>query len=212
MIVGMTMRISETEHEIRDTISHDWFNYFKNKNIKILIIPNLLSDPISYVKQFKVNRLLFTGGDSIGPSSFSKSNKLKTHRDILEEKLFDWGFKYNIPIFGVCRGMQLINVCLGGSITKNLMKYLNNEIHVSSEHNILTSKGNRFLVNSFHNEGIFENQVAKSLKIFAKSEEGIVEGLIHKNKKITGIQWHPERKSKNKNFNQNLIDSWLDLK
>ena len=50
MIVGVTMRYVLTKHEKRDCISHDWFDFFKSVNIRLVLIPNNLQDPVDYVK------------------------------------------------------------------------------------------------------------------------------------------------------------------
>ena len=99
MIVGVTMRYVLTKHEKRDCISHDWFDFFKSVNIRLVLIPNNLQDPVDYVKSLGVERLLLTGGDSIGDFSIKKkiTNK-KSKRDLTEEKLLDWSVKSNLPV------------------------------------------------------------------------------------------------------------------
>ena len=213
MIVGVTMRYVLTKHEKRDCVSHDWFNFFKSINVKLVLIPNNLKDPVDYIKSLGVNRLLLTGGESIGDFSIKKnlSNK-KSDRDLTEEKLLDWSVKSNLSVFGVCRGMQIINAFFGGKITRNLNKEINDENHVACKHKILIKNGREIVVNSFHDEGIKHSQVSHNLKVFATSPKGIVEGLKHPKKDIVGIQWHPERKWSDKKYDLFLIKKWLKNK
>lgn len=213
MIVGVTMRHMLTKYEKRDCISHDWFDFFKSVDIQIVLIPNNLEEPVDYVKSLGVERLLLTGGDSIGDFSIKKnhSNK-KSKRDLTEEKLLDWSVKSNLPVFGVCRGMQIINAFFGGEITRNLNNEMKDENHVACKHKILIKNGSEVVVNSFHNEGIKHPQVSNNLKVFATSPKGIVEGLEHTTKDIVGIQWHPERKWSDKKYDLFLIKKWLKKK
>ena len=213
MIVGITTRYVNSKYEERDCISHDWFEFFRKINVKLILIPNNLLDPISYVKDVGVERLLLTGGDSLGITNLNrKSNGNKTKRDITEEKLLNWSVKFKIPVLGVCRGIQMINVFFGGSITRNLDKKIKDENHRSCKHIVIIENGKKISVNSFHEDGLLENQINDNLQIFAKSPNGVVEGLKHKKKPIIGVQWHPERKWANKKFDSFLIKHWLNKK
>ena len=60
-------------------------------------------------------------------------------------------------------------------------------------------------VNSFHNNGVLNDNVAKNFKVFAYSEDGVVEGIYDNKNKIYAIQWHIERKSPDQSYNLKLL-------
>ena len=111
--------------------------------------------------------------------------------------------------------MQLINTFFNGTISEN-----SNSGHVGKPHNIdimnpsLVSLfgHDKLEVNSFHNQGFTKENLSKELKIFAESEDGIVEGVYHKRYPIAGVLWHPERANSDKEFDKNLIQSFIDKK
>ena len=71
--------------------------------------------------------------------------------------------------------------------------------------------GRTITVNSYHNHGIFANSIAKSLEVLGTTQDGkYVEMYKHKSKPVIGIQWHPERKSYSKNFDNYIFKKFID--
>ena len=100
----------------------------------------------------------------------------------------------NKPILGICRGIQAINVCFGGSLYQDIP---NHRLPLKESHNVKFEKDSflyncynveQMKTNSLHHQAIKE--VAKGFKVVAKSEDGIVEAIENKN--IIAVQWHPE--------------------
>jgi putative glutamine amidotransferase len=126
--------------------------------------------------------------------------------------------KKGIPIFGVCRGMQMINRYFGGRMSRNLSERLGKpKPHVTNSHpvKILTPEMKQLIgptldVNSYHDQGITREQVASPLEVFALSDDDIVEGAYHPNLPILGIMWHPERPHGSSEQSNSLLQSWLD--
>ncbi len=108
-----------------------------------------------------------------------------------ELKLISGAIARDIPVLGICRGMQLINTFYNGNI-------INVDNHVGKHKIMATSvfDGESISVLSHHDLGITSKELASSLKFFALSEDGVIEGLYHPKVKIIGIQWHPERQKK----------------
>ena len=106
------------------------------------------------------------------------------------------------PIFGICRGMQLLNVVLGGSLIQHLPNTDEHRLSSTEEtfHEVQAEKGGifeelygeHFAINSFHHQAI--NRLGDGLKITLKSWDGkVIEGVQHQEKPYFGVQWHPER-------------------
>lgn len=192
----ITMREDVNAHgESVDVIEHNYIKFWKIlMGINLIPVSNLccVDEQISE----RIDAIILTGGGSV-PSKFfiSKENRHEQiNRDMIEEKLLKCAINRRIPLVGICRGMQYINCLLGGRIST-----LNNLHPVGVEHNIYTQKGECYTVNSFHNDGIFCEQLSEVLVPIAYDESRtIVEAYRHKSNKIIGIQWHPERKMADK--------------
>lgn len=168
----------------------------------------------------KCSGLLLLGGLDIHPSRYNKGELAKfcdidIKRDSIELSLLTWADSSTIPILGICRGMQFINVYFGGTLCVDIpsfcMPSTKNEQHRDSKrkkdvyHSVIISENTRLsecfvskktvTVNSFHHQCVGE--IGKSLKISAKSPGGIIEGIENDPSKRTsfvlGVQWHPER-------------------
>jgi len=175
-----------------DFIDHYWIKFFEKKNINYILIPN--SKKIATKKIYKnnnVNLIILAGGNDV----FAKDSFSKLRLEI-ELKLIRFGIKENIPILGICRGMQVLNIYFKGKLNKIEGHMRKNHI-IKGVNNFFKKK--KFMVNSFHNYGISKKSISKNFIIYANDEKGNVEMFKHKTKNLYGVMWHPER---NKNFSQ----------
>ena len=117
-----------------------------------------------------------------------------------DKQVIDLFVKAGKPIFGICRGCQLINVALGGTLYQDLVAQkglvhfdpeLRHEVRASEGSLLCRLFGERFLTNSTHHQAV--KVVADGLRITARSSEGIVEAFEHKERPIFATQFHPER-------------------
>ena len=192
--IGISLRVVQNKNyeEKRDAISHDWSQFCEELNFIPILIPNTLSNIDLFLEKLELDGIILSGGGDIG---------LNIERDETEKKLLEYGIKNNLPILGVCRGMQIINKFFNGK----LIKSQNNE-HVNLDHsvNIIEESfsniiGKEISVNSYHNNIIFQNNLGKNLKPFAiTKKDNSIEGFFHNQYSILGVMWHPERKQ-NKN-------------
>lgn len=161
---------------------------------------------------FLCDGLLFTGGHDISPELYNESRSLLcgnpcTERDIMEKKLFELALKYDKPSLGICRGIQLFNALLGGTLYQDIPTQLKSgivhkqkppydvpihEIEIIKDTPLFDIIGkDRIMVNSYHHQGI--RQLASSLTVAAKARDGLIEGVYMKDKRfILAVQWHPE--------------------
>lgn len=188
--IGISLRVIKAENysEKRDGLSQDWPKFFEKLDLTPIFIPNTLDNVESYLDSIGISGIILSGGDNIGDNP---------ERDSTETKLIQYGIDNDIPIFGVCRGMQMINHFFKGTILTNSSKdHVGNPHKIKILNNILSKNLNSELitVNSFHNNIINDENLSERLNVFARTVfDNTIEGIFHNKHKILGVMWHPER-------------------
>ncbi len=172
----------------------------------------------------------FTGGFDISPERYGEQIKptcgeIELKRDELEFRALDKIIKTGKPILGVCRGMQLINAYLGGTLYQDIPTERPSEINHRQPredryvitHDILVEdntplkeivKVDRIKGNTFHHQCI--KTLGEGLKLSATADDGIVEGYFHATHPyLVGYQWHPERLVKLDDNNLKIFKSFI---
>ncbi len=164
--------------------------------------------------------LLLTGGEDVEPERYGEaplypSVETVPDRDALEFTLLEWALADSLPVLAICRGIQLLNVALGGSLYQDLPSDRPGELghdQMKAEppsprtepHHAVTVLpgscladllgGHRVEVNSMHHQGI--RALAPSLVSVAHAPDGLVEGVETRDPSrasfLVGVQWHPE--------------------
>lgn len=217
MHIGLSMRAINAENyaEKRDAISRDWITWIEKHKHTPVLIPNNLHNPVHYVTQLNIQAFILTNGNDISDSS--PDSDYSEIRNAMEYQILDYAIKNNMPVLGVCRGMQLINQYFGGIVTNNIREHSSIN-HVNNNHlvNLSTAIARFFSTtsiptNSFHNHGIFPNQLSKDLvKLAHCKDDNIIESLGHKSLPVFGIQWHPERINPNPEIDSVLFSLLLE--
>ena len=124
----------------------------------------------------------------------------------------------DIPIIGICRGMQFLNLFFGGSVFTNLSRRRGEPDHAGTPHEMELEGGPRGMlgvtgwqINSFHRHGVVEEGIAPDLRIVARAKGGAaIEGLLHPKRWILGLQWHPERPGSTPLQDDGLVNAFLN--
>ncbi|HWP50972.1 MAG TPA: gamma-glutamyl-gamma-aminobutyrate hydrolase family protein [Clostridia bacterium] len=152
--------------------------------------------------------LLITGGPDIDPSLYGEEKlpecgNIDSQRDAMEYKLLEHFVKANKPVFGICRGIQIINCYFGGSLWQDLPSQLglvhsggdkpHDCVHMTElmpGSQLQQLYGSRMLTNSYHHQSV--KALAEGFVCTATCGE-VVEAMEHILLPISAVQWHPER-------------------
>jgi len=160
--------------------------------------------------------LMLTGGVDVDPALYGderlpECQPPNPRRDRLEVRALDLALSRGLPVLGICRGFQLLNVYLGGKLIQDILTRMPGalthhrldgerssfhavRIYSDSRLRLIVPSGGLVLVNSRHHQGVAAEQVAPTLRISAVAEDGIVEGLESADGRfVLGVQCHPER-------------------
>jgi putative glutamine amidotransferase len=155
-----------------------------------------------------VDGLIFTGGTDIDPEFYGQAPhpKLGTvirQRDEFELRLARLAIDRGLPVLGVCRGMQVLNVAMGGSLAQHVGPEEGMRRHGTGtptpefhevavvEDELQSLLGDRPTVNSLHHQGVLE--LGKGLKVAACSPDGLIEAAVGIGGPLLAVQWHPEQ-------------------
>ena len=156
---------------------------------------------------------LFTGGADVDPHYYGEEKKdtcgeTEPNRDKLEMAVLKRALEKDKPIFGICRGLQIINVAMGGKLYQDIPTEFESELlHKQTEepnepsHPIFVEEGTplysvvgkkEITGNTFHHQAI--KVLADGLAVSARASDGIIEAVFAPDKKyLRAYQWHPER-------------------
>ncbi len=151
--------------------------------------------------------VVITGGHDVDPVLYAQDSKVLPHydpdRDAFESAIIDDALARGLPLLGICRGAQLLNVRLGGDLIQDLRSHRR---HTSNRRTILPMKtllverdttlfellgSERAKVNSLHNQSI--DRLGRGLQVSARDLDGIVQAVEDPRRPyLLGVQWHPE--------------------
>lgn len=162
-----------------------------------------------------IDGLLLTGGGDVAPERYDdtdggKNELVDRQRDEAELEAFDYCWELGLPVLGICRGFQVINVAMGGKLVQDVESDLTEALphrslnDVSRKHTVdvlpdtllagILDRSGEMSVNSRHHQAVTREKLAPGLKASAIAPDGVVEGIEAEGDHfVVGVQCHPER-------------------
>jgi putative glutamine amidotransferase len=177
--------------------------------IPLQLAPDTLRDVFA-----RLDGLMLAGGVDVHPKEFGEAvedfcGEIDEHRDAVELSMTRWALEHQVPVFGICRGIQSLNIAAGGSLYQDIPAQLEaklphahrsgdpynlraHEIQIERDSQLARALGEtQVQVNSLHHQSV--KQVAPGFRVVATAPDGIIEGIEATNGNYAvGVQFHPE--------------------
>lgn len=179
-LIAVSQRVAvEPRHgERRDCLDQAWIDFLMACGLTPLPVPNAVAAARAICEAVSLGGIVLTGGNDLAVYGGDAPE-----RDAAEAALLDIAENLELPVLGVCRGMQIIQHRFGIGLKRVAG-------HVASRL-VISINGEAAEVNSYHNFGTHEN--APPLESWAVAEDGIIKAVRHERQNMIGIMWHPER-------------------
>jgi putative glutamine amidotransferase len=229
-IIGITGAYVKHNEYMEGVYVHHDYHKSVAANGGIPIILPYISPGIALETLPLCDGIILSGGEDIDPNLFDQDPHFNLgpttpERDLAEIAIVKYALENDIPLLAICRGMQILNVALGGTLIQDIPSQVNEPIQHAQKidryrdtHWVTISKDSRLFelvgsdrvrVNSLHHQAIGE--AANDLRIVANSSDGIVEAVeySHPTTFTVGIQWHPESMASTNPAMNNLFAEFI---
>ena len=207
-LIGISLGYSPTKNSVNNTYVN---SILMNGGVPYLIP---VTDDVEVLRQVvaQLDGIVFTGGEDFAPAYFGEEEhehlgEVNVNRDTYDLTLFKLASDRNIPTLGICRGLQLINVGMGGTLYQDLpsqkpsdINHRQQEAGTVATHSVSVVEGSlmhqilgekEIQVNTFHHQAI--KKLAPGLKIVGWANDSVPEMIeAYPNRQILGTQFHPE--------------------
>jgi putative glutamine amidotransferase len=201
-IIAITARVTQQRY----SVNQDYVDAFKNAGAICLLVLPQSKEELSMLLS-SVSGICIPGGMDVDPNLYHQPNQgsdpIESEIDQLDLDVIAVAKDKGIPLFGICRGQQIINVAMSGTLiqhlpsedidhtlsSKNNIKNRGHKVSINTESFLYDLFGNEIEVNTYHHQAI--DRLAEGLTVCAISSDGVIEAIAGKN--LLAVQWHPER-------------------
>jgi putative glutamine amidotransferase len=197
-----------------------------------VMIPLQMSEATLHGIFERLDGLFLPGGEDIDPSNYGAERHPQLgapdkERDRTELFLTRWALEAGMPVLGVCRGVQMINVSCGGTLYQDLHSQrpdlakhdyfpptferyrVTHQVAIEPDSRLARALGTMHEVNSMHHQGI--DQLGGGLRVVARAEDDLPEAIeLPLLPFVVGVQWHPEELAKTDQHSSNLFYAFVE--
>ena len=190
--IGVTQRVEALpdRDERRDCLDQAWSPWLAAIGMLAVPIPNRIADVGAFIERLDLSGVILTGGNDL--EGLPGAENTAPERDAVERAILERSAQTGLPVFGFCRGLQLLAVHYGGRLSR-IADHVRKRHPVKAENVGALELGDRDDVNSYHGWGAWPGDVGDVLRIAAVASDGSVEALRHPDLAQAAVMWHPER-------------------
>lgn len=231
--VGVTLRpLTSTDFPPKLALNRRYFDSLEDAGAVAMPIP--IVSNVEYLRHLfeRMDALLLPGGADVDPRRYGAQPRDDCHLGVVPEldevelRLAEWALKDGLPVLGICRGIQVLNVACGGTLWQDvLVEGATDESHdqdpqprdtfvhdidLEPDSLLARSLGARHVrVNSLHHQAV--RDVGTHLRAVAWSSDGLIEGVeMPAAKFVVGIQCHPEELSRTQEWAARLFSAFIE--
>jgi putative glutamine amidotransferase len=201
-IIAITTRVTQQRY----SVNQDYVDALKNVGAVCLLVLPQSKEDLSILLS-SVSGICIPGGMDVDPNVYQQPNlgsdPIQPEIDQLDLDVIAIAREKGIPLFGICRGQQIINVALGGTLiqdlssvvidhtlsSKNNIRNRGHNVSINNKSVLYEVLGHHIEVNTYHHQAI--DRLADGLTVSAVSTDGVIEAIEGEN--LFAVQWHPER-------------------
>lgn len=191
MKLGITVRRKCEDGNAQWYVNHRYIQYFVELGMEVIFLT-----PYNLSSLSECDVLIISGGWDLNPITYGDvvdgSNNIDDVIDDLDFRVINYAYNESVPLLGICRGIQSINVFFGGTLKQDIAGHMDcfHDIYRVNNSKWILNLENEVKVNSFHHQSI--KKLGEGLKKLYVGSDLEIEMIEHESKKIVGVQFHPE--------------------
>lgn len=232
-LIGITCGVQAPGGALRHNLGDTYVRALIGAGAAPFIIPATDDEATLYSLYRSMDGLVLSGGVDVHPRYFGEeidgTEEVDDLRDVAEMTLLRWALEDNLPILGICRGHQVLNTALGGSLIQDVpsqlpeskidhrgsvhakdRSFLAHTVSIDPESKLAVITGaTELTVNSLHHQAL--KKVGTGLKVTATSPDGVIEAMESvEHNWVLSVQWHPEDLYQGHEWSRKLFATYVD--